>query len=375
MAPRGLSLGASAFVSLPLTPAPCSTFISAQPQRCDAVPLVSLPVRTARRVRARVFATQDAPPAQAVAGADPTPQGGGGGDDNGSGGDGGGSTQKDVIATLAWVGVAALVAGGFAVTEGGERALEFVAGYLIEYSLSVDNLFVFLLIFSNFKVPRANQERVLGYGIASALVLRGVMIVLGAELTRRFEFVTVAFAVLLLYSGAKLLFEEEEEEGNLEDDPIVKFSRKLLPFTDKYDGENFFTVENGVRLATPLMLVLVCIELSDVVFALDSVPAVLGISTDTKVVYSSNILAIMGLRNLYFLLAGALGGLRFLRPALGILLSFVGGKMGAETLLHWEVGIVPSLCVIAGVLGGGVGLSMAFPESEEEEITTTKDSD
>lgn len=281
------------------------------------------------------------------------------------------STSKDVAWTVAWVAVAAAVAGGFGYFEGSQRALEFVAGYLIEYSLSVDNLFVFLLIFSSFKVPRKSQERVLTYGIVTAFALRGFMIVLGTELTRQFEFVTVAFAVLLLYSGAKLLLGEEEEDGNIEDNGIVKFSRKLLPFSDKYDGQNFFTMENGVRVATPLLLVLVCIELSDVVFALDSVPAVLGISDDTKVVYLSNILAIMGLRNLYFILAGALGGLRFLQPALGILLTFVGGKMGAETLLHWEVGIVPSLLVIASVLGGGIGLSLAFPEDGSGETESS----
>jgi TerC family integral membrane protein len=312
-------------------------------------------------------AAKEMPPAVAVS---PAPSDGSGGGGGGDGGDPGASTRSSDIAwTLGWVAVAAAAAGGFGYFEGSQRALEFVAGYLIEYSLSVDNLFVFLLIFSNFQVPRKSQERVLSYGILSAFVLRGGMIVVGAELTKRFEFVTVAFALLLLYSGAKLFLEKEEADGDLEDNAIVKFSRRLLPFSDKYDGENFFTLDNGKRLATPLMLVLLCIELSDVVFALDSVPAVLGISTDTKVVYLSNILAIMGLRNLYFLLAGALGGLRFLKPALGVLLTFVGGKMAGETLLHWEVGIVPSLAVIAGVLGSGVGLSLAFPEADGGDVS------
>lgn len=278
------------------------------------------------------------------------------------------STSNDVAWTLAWIGVAAATAGGFGYFEGSERALEFVAGYLIEYSLSVDNLFVFLLIFNNFKVPRKSQERVLNYGIFSAFLLRGAMILVGAELTRRFKFVTVGFAGLLLFSGAKLFLEEEDDDGDLANDPIVKFCSKLLPFSDKYDGNNFFSMENGKKLATPLLLVLLCIELSDVVFALDSVPAVLGISTDTKVVYLSNILAIVGLRNLYFILAGALGDLRFLRPALGVLLTFVGGKMGVETLLDVDVGILPSLGVIASVLGGGIGLSLAFPEAEEKGV-------
>jgi TerC family integral membrane protein len=146
----------------------------------------------------------------------------------------------------------------------------------------------------------------------------------------------------------------------------VKFSRSLLPFSDKYDGNNFFTTVagTGARLATPLMLVLICIELSDVVFALDSVPAVLGISHDTKVVYASNILAILGLRNLYFLIAGSIEGLRFLRPALAIVLGFVGAKM-IGGVAGYEVGILPSLAVVLGTLGGGVGLSLAFQEKED----------
>jgi TerC family integral membrane protein len=315
-----------------------------------------------QRRTAILRATQDAPPA--ALNVTPLSSGDSGGDDDDVAKPP--TMAKDIAWTVAWVAVAAATAGGFGYFEGSQRALEFVAGYLIEYSLSVDNLFVFLLIFNNFKVPRKSQERVLNYGIISAFVLRGAMILVGAELTRRFKFVTLGFAGLLLFSGAKLFLEDEDEDGDLEDDAIVKLSRKLLPFSGQYDGENFFTRENGKKLATPLMLVLLCIELSDVVFALDSVPAVLGISTDTKVVYLSNILAIVGLRNLYFILASALGDLRFLRPALGVLLTFVGGKMGAETLLEVDIGIVPSLGVIASVLGGGIGLSLAFPEPKED---------
>lgn len=274
--------------------------------------------------------------------------------------------SSDLTKTLAWVSVAAVTAGAFAYTEGQERALEFVAGYIVEYSLSVDNLFVFLLIFNFFKVPRESQDRVLGYGILGAMVMRGILIVFGAELTRRFEIVQLGFAAILLFSAFKLLTEDGDEDEDLEQNSIVKFSRRLLPFTDKYDGTNFFTMQDGVKMATPLMLVLLSVEFSDVVFALDSVPAVLGISQDTKVVYASNILAILGLRNLFFLLSGAIDGLRFLQPSLAIVLGFVGGKMIAS-VAGYHIDIVPSLAVVLGTLGGGVGLSLAFPGASEDE--------
>jgi TerC family integral membrane protein len=273
--------------------------------------------------------------------------------------------KHDLAMTLAFIGIAGIAAGGFAYFEGFQRALEFVAGYVVEYSLSVDNLFVFLLIFKFFQVPRASQERVLHYGIIGAVVMRGIMIVLGEELTHHFKAVTLGFAAILLFSASKLLLEGESEDEDLNHNQIVKFARSLLPFSDEYDGKNFFTLKDGIKVATPLMLVLLCIEMSDVVFALDSVPAVLGISTDTKVVYLSNILAIMGLRNLYFLLADTIGELRFLRPSLAIVLGFVGAKMICG-VAGYEVGIIPSLSFLLITLGGGAGLSIAFPEPKEE---------
>lgn len=279
----------------------------------------------------------------------------------------------DVTKTLLWVAVATVCAGGIGVTMGGQRALEFVTAYIVEYSLSVDNLFVFLLIFRFFAVERAGQIRVLNWGIAGAMLMRGAMIVAGEELTHHFTFATLGFAALLLYSGITLLFENGDEEEDMENNRIVKFSRSLFPFSDKYDGDRFFTIaKDGARLATPLMLVVLCIEFSDVIFALDSVPAVLGISDDTLVIYASNILAIMGLRNLFFVLSDAIGDLRFLRQALAIVLSFVGGKMIAGVLGH-EIGIIMSLSVVVGTLAAGVGLSVAFPETKEEQDEVAKE--
>lgn len=189
------------------------------------------------------------------------------------------------------------------------------------------------------------------------------MIVTGEALTQKFKFVSIGFAGLLIYSASQLLLEDGEGEEDLENNSIVKFSRSLLSFSDQYDGEKFFTVKEGVRLATPLMLVLLCIEISDVVFAVDSVPAVLGITDDLTVIYLSNILAIMGLRNLYFVLSDAIGDLRFLRQSLAIVLGFVGCKM-IGGVAGYEVGVIQSLSVVVGTLATGVGLSLAFPESE-----------
>lgn len=278
---------------------------------------------------------------------------------------------SDVYKTIAWVAAAVAVAAGVAYWLGSERALEFVAAYVVEYSLSVDNLFVFLLLFQYFQVPRQLQTRVLNYGIVGAMTLRGIMIVAGEALTQRFEWVTLGFAGILLFSAAKLLFAGGEEEEDVENNAIVKFARGLLPFSDSYDGDRFFTTPAagqpgaGTRLATPLMLVLLSVELSDVVFALDSVPAVLGISNNTFVIYSSNIMAILGLRSLFFVLADAIGDLRFLQPALAVVLGFVGAKM-IGGVAGYEVGILPSLGVIGTTLGGGVAASVLFPAAEED---------
>ncbi len=269
-----------------------------------------------------------------------------------------------VISTLSWVAVAAACTPVIGLTRGWNEALEFVTAYVVEYSLSVDNLFVFLLIFGYFNVPDTSQKRVLTWGILGAMVMRGAMILTGTELTRRFKAVTLMFAGLLLFSAFKLLLDGDDDDGeDLSNNGIVKFARRVVEVTDRFDGDRFFTVQNSVRVATPLLLVLVCVELSDIVFALDSVPAVLGISDDTVVIYLSNILAIMGLRNLFFILAESIGGLRFLSKSLAIVLGFVGCKM-VSGVLGYEVPILPSLAVIVGTLGAGIGLSFAFPENK-----------
>lgn len=273
------------------------------------------------------------------------------------------SLGADIVTTLIWIASAGVAAGLIANTKGAESSLQFVTAYIVEYSLSVDNLFVFLLIFNYFQVPSNAQSRVLTFGIIGAIVFRGIMIVAGEALTSRFKVVTLAFAAILLYSAAKILFSGDEDDEDVSKSPIVKFASRLLPFSDHYDGENFFTNIKGTSVATPLMLVLLSVELSDVVFALDSVPAVLGISKDPLIIYLSNIFAIAGLRSLFFVLADSIGDLRFLPQALAIVLAFVGSKMIAG-VAGYEVSIVQSLSVVVGTLALGIGGSLLFPEEE-----------
>lgn len=279
---------------------------------------------------------------------------------------------RDSFLTVAWIAAAGAIAYGIGRWKGTQAALQFVTAYIVEYSLSVDNLFVFLLLFSYFKVPRVSQTRVLSFGILGAIVFRGIMIVSGEALIHRFRGVSLIFAGLLIFSAYKLIASGDDKNEDVSDSAVVKFASKLFPFTDTYDGQRFFTEgEDGTSLATPLMLVLLSIELSDIVFALDSVPAVLGISDDSLVIYLSNIMAIAGLRNLYFVLSDAIGNLRFLPQALAIVLAFVGGKMGAG-VAGYEVGILPSLSVIVGALSLGVGLSIAYPEKDAEETNVSQ---
>lgn len=273
--------------------------------------------------------------------------------------------------TLLWILVAVLVSIAFAIFRGHHRALEFVTGYIVEYSLSLDNLFVFLLIFRYFKVPLEAQETVLTYGIVGAMILRGIMIVCGKALVERFEWLAVAFGALLIYSAGKLLMEDDDEQDDLEGNHVIRFSKCLCPVTDRYCHDKFFVREGSRLLATPLTVVLVAIELSDVIFALDSVPAVLGISTDTFVIYISNILAIMGLRSLFFVLANCIGNLRFLKHALSIVLAFIGVKMICACL-GYDFGIVFSLFVVAMTLLGGVVLSLVLPTSSPSNVSCSQ---
>lgn len=277
-----------------------------------------------------------------------------------------------LVRTVLWIFLAGLTACAVGLYHGRDRALEFITAYIVEYSLSVDNLFVFLLIFGYFRVPRDAQETALNWGIIGACVLRGLMIVLGKALVERFEWISIFFAALLIYSAYKLLFEDDGDDEDLENNRIVRFAKRLLPVTEHYDGVRFFVHEQGQLFATPLFVVLVSIELSDVVFALDSVPAVLGISKDGMVVYASNIMAVMGLRSLFFVISDAITNLRFLQQSLAIVLGFIGVKM-VVGVIGFHLPTLLSLGVVTGTLSGGVLLSVLFPNAEKQEGSDEED--
>ncbi|MBR6979442.1 MAG: TerC family protein [Prevotella sp.] len=271
--------------------------------------------------------------------------------------------------TGVWIAVSLIFCAGiylFYPVEPHEKAMEFLAGYLIEKSLSMDNLFVFLMLFSFFGVERKYQHEVLFWGIFGALVLRSIFIFAGAAMVERFEWVLGLFGLFLLYTGAKMFVHDDEQHTDLSQNIIVRWFRRIYPVTDKMHGDHFFVVEKGRRLATPLFVALLVIETTDVAFAVDSIPAVFSVSRDPFIVLTSNIFAILGLRALYFALAAVAKYFKYLKYGLGIILIFVGLKMllamneyinalGELVGLHLhvphiEVPTLASLAFIFGVL-------------------------
>jgi tellurite resistance protein TerC len=243
--------------------------------------------------------------------------------------------------------------------QGSTRGLEFLTGYLIELSLSVDNLFVFLLIFSFFKVPAKFQHRVLFWGVMGALVMRLTMIFVGAALINRFHWIIYIFGAFLVYTGIKM-FRHDEVEIQPDQNIAVRIVTRFLPITRHYDEEKFFTKVNGKTTGTLLLLVLVVVEITDLVFAVDSIPAIFAITRDTFIVYTSNVFAILGLRSMYFLLAGVVEKFRYLRIGLAIVLTFIGLKM-LVVAVGFTIPIWVSLVFVAVVLLGSVLLSLIIP--------------
>jgi len=235
-------------------------------------------------------------------------------------------TLKEALGwTLFWMALALLFAAALTPLRGKREALEFFTGYFIELSLSMDNMFVIALIFTYFRVPAEYQHRVLFWGIAGALLMRGTMIWLGVELITKFDWLLYVFGVFLILAGLKMLLSKpgvEPEKGL-----VVRIARKLLPFSSDFDGQNFITRLNGRHILTPLFLVLLVVETSDLFFAVDSIPAVFGVTRKPFIVFTSNVFAILGLRSMYFLLAGALGLFRYLKTGLSVVLVFIGVKM------------------------------------------------
>jgi tellurite resistance protein TerC len=230
---------------------------------------------------------------------------------------------------------------------GTERALEFATGYLIEKALSVDNIFVFVVIFSTFSIPAIYQHRVLFWGVLGALVMRAVFILAGGAFLQRFHWAIYVFGAILAITGVKLLV-QRNEELHPEKNPLVRFFQRIFPVTHGFEGAKFMVLEGGRRYATPLLLALVAVEVTDVIFAVDSIPAIFAITTDPFIVFTSNIFAILGLRSLYFLLAGVIGKFVYLKLGLSVILIFVGAKMLLMDV--YKLPIATSLAVIAGIL-------------------------
>jgi TerC family integral membrane protein len=273
-------------------------------------------------------------------------------------------TKKEAtIWSIIWILLALIFNAGIYHFSGPERALEFLTGYLIEYSLSVDNIFVFILIFSYFAVPESYRHRVLFWGILGALIMRGVFIIVGAALLHRFHWIIYLFGAFLVFTGIKMLV-KEETTVHPEDNAIIKLLRRLMPITENYEGQRFFVFREGKRFATPLLVVLLTVESTDLIFAVDSVPAIFAVTKDPFIVYTSNVFAILGLRALYFLLAGVMDLFCYLRYGLGLILSFVGIKMMLADVYKIPIGI--SLGVIATILTLSIVLSLLFPRKREE---------
>jgi tellurite resistance protein TerC len=244
---------------------------------------------------------------------------------------------------------------------GSDRGLEFLTGYVIEYSLSIDNIFVFVLVFSALRIPLLYQHRVLFWGILSALVMRAGMIFAGTALIAKFHWVIYVFGGFLIFTGIKIFINRNHEES-LEDSSVLKLVRRFVPTSSKLDSEHFFTVEDGKRLATPLFLALVLVEISDVIFAVDSVPAIFAITSDPFIVFTSNIFAILGLRSLFFLLAGLVDKFRYLKVGLSVVLVFVGVKMCAADFFKIHPAI--SLAIIIGTLATSIVASIRVSHRE-----------
>ena len=267
--------------------------------------------------------------------------------------------------TVFWVALALIFNLGLWHFSGREKALEFLTGYLIEYSLSADNVFVFALIFGYFGVPTQWQHKVLFWGILGALVMRLAMIVLGTTLVSQFSWLLYLFGAFLIATGVKMAL-EKGEAVHPDRNPLMRLFKRFVPMTHTFQGDRFIFRQDGCWLATPLLAVLVCVEASDLIFAVDSIPAIFGVTLDPFIVYTSNVFAILGLRSLYFVLARALHLFHYLKLGLALVLVFIGVKM---LMAHtaWHIDTLPALLVVATVLTSSVAASLLFPSLQPKD--------
>lgn len=267
--------------------------------------------------------------------------------------------------SAAWITLALLFNGGLWFMEGKVVALEFLAGYLIEKSLSVDNLFVILLIFSYFRVPSAYQHKILFWGILGALIMRGILIIVGSALLAQFHWIIYIFGAFLVFTGIRMFFQDDDPDIHPDKNIFVRLFKKMYPVTHEYHGDKFFIVQNGVKFATPLIIVLIVVEVTDLIFAVDSIPAIFAVTRDPFIVYTSNVFAILGLRSLYFALAGIMDMFHYLKYGLAIVLGFVGTKMLLSELYPIPIGI--ALAVIGGILLISVVLSLVYAKEHKDD--------
>ena len=263
--------------------------------------------------------------------------------------------REAAIWSVVWVALALTFNGWLTASFGPERGMEFLTGYLIEKALAVDNIFVFLIIFASFKVPAAYQHRVLFWGILGALIMRALFIFAGAALLVRFHWVIYVFGAFLLLTGAKLLW-QRDSEPHPEDNPLFRLFTRLVPSVPDFHGSRFTVRQHGTWFATPLLLVLVLIEVTDLIFAVDSIPAIFAVTRDPFIVYTSNIFAILGLRAMFFLLAGVMDRFAYLKVGLSFVLMFVGTKMVLMDVYKIPIGV--SLAAIAAILAAAVVISL-----------------
>jgi tellurite resistance protein TerC len=273
-------------------------------------------------------------------------------------------TKEALIWSVVWISLALLFNLGVYLWFGPERGLEFLTGFLIEKALAVDNIFVFVVLFSYFAVPAALQHKVLFWGIIGALIMRAVFIVIGGVLLQKFHWVMYVFGALLLLTGIKLLL-QKDSEIHPERNPLFLFFMRFMPTAPDYRGARFFVRQSGRWYATPLFIVLMAVEVTDLVFAIDSIPAIFAVTSDPFIVYTSNIFAILGLRSLYFLLAGIIHQFHYLKTGLAFVLAFVGVKMIIVDLYKVPIGL--SLTVIAILIGGAITASLLWPPPKTKE--------
>ncbi len=278
--------------------------------------------------------------------------------------------KQALMWTIVWIGLAGIFAALIFVQMGQEKMLEFVTGYTLEKSLSVDNMFVFLLIFSTLAIPHAYQHKVLMVGILSAIAMRIPLILVGVSLLESFHWMIYIFGGLLLLTAARMILQKKEKKVDVEKNIAVRLLRKVIPIATELKDDRFFTKKNGILFATPMLVALVIVEMTDLVFAIDSIPAVLALTSDPFIVITSNIFAILGLRSLYFLLAGMMEKFYYLKPALVALLLFVGFKMMAVDFVKLPISI--SLLVIGGILATALALSYVKTRQQKERIGVTE---